>query len=61
VPLQAWLAADAPWRERLGLGPAADLAGVGLRDDAVTIPVVGVPHRTLLAFLSSGCLTCRGF
>ena len=44
-----------------GLGPAADLAGVGLRDDAVTIPVVGVPHRTLLAFLSSGCLTCRGF
>lgn len=44
-----------------GLGPAADIAGVGLRDDAVTIPVVGVQHRTLLAFLSSGCLTCRGF
>jgi hypothetical protein len=44
-----------------GLGPAADLAGAGLRDDAVSIPVVGVPHRTLLAFLSSGCLTCRGF
>jgi hypothetical protein len=44
-----------------GLGPAADLAGTGLRDDAVMIPVVGVRHRTLLAFLSSGCLTCRGF
>ena len=44
-----------------GLGPAADLAGVGLRDDAVSIPLVEVPHRTLLAFLSSGCLTCRGF
>jgi hypothetical protein len=44
-----------------GLGPAADLAGMGLRDDAVMIPVVGVQHRTLLAFLSSGCLTCRGF
>ena len=44
-----------------GLGPAADLAGVGLRDDALSIPVVGVQHRTLLAFLSSGCLTCRGF
>ena len=43
------------------LGPAADIAGVGLRDDAVSIPVVGVGHRTLLAFLSSGCLTCRGF
>ena len=48
-------------REGSGLGPAADLAGSGLRDDAVTIPVVGVQHRTLLAFLSSGCLTCRGF
>jgi hypothetical protein len=48
-------------REGQGLGPAADLAGMGLRDDAVTIPVAGVQHRTLLAFLSSGCLTCRGF
>ena len=35
--------------------------GAGLHDDAVSIPVVGVQHRTLLAFLSSGCLTCRGF
>ena len=48
-------------RDGAGLGPAADIAGVGLRDDAVSIPVVGVRHRTLLAFLSSGCLTCRGF
>lgn len=48
-------------RDRAGLGPAADLAGEGLHDDAVSIPVVGVRHRTLLAFLSSGCLTCRGF
>ena len=48
-------------REGAGLGPAADLAGAGLHDDAVSIPVVGVHHRTLIAFLSSGCLTCRGF
>jgi hypothetical protein len=48
-------------REGAGLGTAIDLAGASLRDDAVTIPVVGVTHRTLLAFLSSGCLTCRGF
>jgi hypothetical protein len=48
-------------RSGQGLGPATDLAGMGLRDDAVMIPVVGVQHRTLLAFLSSGCLTCRGF
>jgi hypothetical protein len=34
---------------------------VGLRDDAVSIPVRDVQHRTLLAFLSSGCLTCHGF
>jgi hypothetical protein len=43
------------------LGPAHDVAGAGLRDDAVIVPVVGVQHRTLLAFLSSGCLTCRTF
>ena len=48
-------------REGAGLGPAADLSGAGLHDDAVSIPVVGVQHRTLMAFLSSGCLTCRGF
>ena len=48
-------------RDGSGLGPAADISGEGLHDDAVSIPVVGVRHRTLLAFLSSGCLTCRGF
>ncbi len=42
-------------------GPAHDIAGAGLRDDALLVPVVGVRHRTLLAFLSSGCLTCRAF
>jgi len=48
-------------RDGAGLAPAADLAGAGLHDDAVSLPVLGVEHRTLLAFLSSGCLTCRGF
>ena len=48
-------------RDGAGLGPAADLSGGSLHDDAVSLPVVGVQHRTLLAFLSSGCLTCRGF
>jgi hypothetical protein len=48
-------------REGAALGRAIDLTGVGLRDDAVSIPVRDVQHRTLLAFLSSGCLTCRGF
>ena len=44
-----------------GFGPAHDVAGAGLHDDALLVPVVGVRHRTLLAFLSSGCLTCRAF
>ena len=48
-------------RDGAGLAPATDLAGAGLHDDAVSLPVLGVEHRTLLAFLSSGCLTCRGF
>ena len=43
------------------LGPAHDVGGAGLHDDAVIVPVIGVQHRTLLAFLSSGCLTCRTF
>ena len=41
--------------------PAADVAGAGLRDDALHVSVVGTRHRTLLAFLSSGCLTCQTF
>jgi hypothetical protein len=41
--------------------PAADVAGSGLRDDAQHVAIVGSRGRTLLAFLSSGCLTCQGF
>ena len=44
-----------------GFVRAADLDGRGLRDDALHVAVVGARHRTLLAFLSSGCLTCQGF
>jgi hypothetical protein len=40
---------------------AVDIDGAGLRDDAVHVSVAGARHRTLLAFLSSGCLTCRNF
>src|SRR5262249_40547661 len=40
---------------------AADIEGAGLRDDAMHIAVVGARHRTMLAFLSSGCLTCQEF
>jgi hypothetical protein len=46
---------------RSALGAAHDVSGAGLRDDAVHVPVTGVRHRSLLAFLSSGCLTCHTF
>jgi len=38
-----------------------DLAGVSPGDEAVRIGVVGARQNTVLAFLSSGCLTCGGF
>ena len=41
--------------------PAHDLSGTTLDDQAVGVAVSGVGHRTLLAFLSSGCLTCADF
>jgi len=47
--------------EREGFTATRDLAGVGLGDDAVTVRVAGTNHRTLVAFLSSGCLTCQRF
>ncbi|MDQ4096931.1 MAG: hypothetical protein M3144_03550, partial [Actinomycetota bacterium] len=43
-------------------GPEAlDVAGVTPAGQAAAIGVVGAPHDTVLAFLSSGCLTCAGF
>ncbi len=41
--------------------PAFDVSGVTLQRDPVGVAVRAVAHDTLLAFLSSGCLTCRGF
>lgn len=46
---------------RAGDARVHDLAGRGLHDDAVVISVAGVAHRTLIAFLSSGCVTCHEF
>jgi hypothetical protein len=40
---------------------APDVAGRGVSADALSIRLAGRPHRTLLAFLSSGCTTCRAF
>jgi hypothetical protein len=42
--------------------PAAhDLTGVTPDDESAVVGVVAVRHRTLLAFLTSGCTTCAGF
>ena len=38
-----------------------DLAGTSVHDDAMHIAVDATGHRTLVAFLSSGCLTCQEF
>ena len=39
---------------------APDISGASLRGDAVVVSAAAAP-RTLLAFLSSGCTTCRTF
>jgi hypothetical protein len=38
-----------------------DLTGTGLGDDVLSVRVKGVDHATLVAFLSSTCLTCQRF
>ncbi len=47
--------------DRDGFTAAHDLVGTGLDDDAISVRVTGVDHDTVVAFLSSGCLTCRRF
>jgi hypothetical protein len=49
----------APARD--GAPPAPDVAGFTLRGEPVKIAVRSAPSGTLLAFLTSGCATCRGF
>jgi len=40
---------------------AHDVAGHTPDGEAAAVAVLGATHDTLLAFLSSGCLTCNGF
>lgn len=40
---------------------AADIAGLTPRGDAASVRVTGVDHDTILAFLSSNCITCQTF
>jgi len=41
--------------------PGHDIGGVTPNDEAIAVSVTGARHRTLVAFLSSGCLTCAEF
>lgn len=43
------------------LGAAVDVAGSTPDGEVAAVGVVGVDHPTLLAFLSSGCVTCEDF
>lgn len=48
--------------DRPGFGGVTDLSGVGPDGtDAVAVRVTGVEHDTIVAFLSSGCVTCQTF
>lgn len=48
--------------DRPGFGGVTDLSGVGPDGtDAVAVRVTGVDHDTIVAFLSSGCVTCQKF
>jgi hypothetical protein len=40
---------------------AHDIAGTTTEDEAIAIGIVGAQQHTLVAFLSSGCLTCQAF
>jgi hypothetical protein len=44
-----------------GFADAADIVGIGIDEAAVALRVVGADQPTLLAFLSSSCLTCASF
>lgn len=59
TPTGATTSVAAPLRRTASTG--FDVAGATPTDEAVRIGVVGARQSTLLAFLSSGCLTCGGF
>jgi hypothetical protein len=50
-----------PTPARPDAGDVVDLAGSTPQGDAISLALTGVRHDTLVAFLTSGCETCRGF
>ena len=48
--------------DREAFGGAADVVGVAPgTNDALSVRITGVEHDTIVAFLSSGCITCQKF
>ena len=48
--------------DREAFGGAADLVGVGPGgNESLSVRIQGVEHDTIVAFLSSGCITCQKF
>lgn len=60
-PFQVRPGVSLPRSDTGGPTPVADVVGVDPWGDPTSVAVAGATHRTLLAFLSSGCLTCQGF
>ncbi|MDA8045853.1 MAG: hypothetical protein M0Z30_11550 [Actinomycetota bacterium] len=50
-----------PTPARPDAADVVDLAGTTPGGDAISLAVSDVRHDTLIAFLTSGCATCRGF
>jgi hypothetical protein len=61
VPPPGLVEAHRPVDDPASLGSAHDLAGETPSGEAAVVGVVGASDPTLLAFLSSGCLTCQEF
>lgn len=53
--------AGLPTPRRVGARTVGDIVGVAPGGGPTQVGVVGPGRRTLLAFLTTGCLTCRGF
>jgi hypothetical protein len=61
APPPGLVEAQRPTDDPASLGSAHDLAGETPSGEAAIVGVVGAADPTLLAFLSSGCLTCEEF
>jgi hypothetical protein len=55
------LTSPVPTQVRRSSATAFDVAGITPADETVRVGVVGARQSTVLAFLSSGCLTCGSF